>query len=90
MAQQKAEEAMRSHPIYQAFIKGRSGFRDLWVGNNPEVAIELMNSEAEKMRGGGLEWWEKMLLWQPTERQRNMMMAWQASQSAQPAQPAGG
>jgi len=85
MAQQKAEEAMRSHPIYQAFIKGRSGFRDLWVGNNPEVAIELMNSEAEKMRGGGLEWWEKMLLWQPTERQQKMMMAWMASQSAQPA-----
>jgi len=73
----------------QSFIDARSALRDIWVANNPAVAIELMNSEAKKMQDGGLEWWEEMLLWQPTQDQQDMMMFWQASQSPQPAQPAG-
>ena len=80
-----SEQAMRRHPVYQIFVNARTGLRDVWVASNPEIAIELMDSEAKKMQDSGLEWWEKMLLWQPTERQRNMMMAWQASQ----ASPAG-
>ena len=89
LAQQLAEELMRAHPVYLAFIDVRSALRDIWVANNPAVAIELMNSEAKKMQDGGLEWWEEMLLWQPTQDQQDMMMFWQASQSPQPAQPAG-